>query len=268
MKGLLLGTGAADIGSPQVCGCQNCKAVKQRGGRSLRTYSSMLLEEGLLVDCGSTAPARMKALAPSAQATCVLITHPDHDHVDATALAQLPRDPTRFDLPVYGSLALVTKLRYEAQCHLDLHIMRPFESVAICGYEVMSLPARHRGGSGDSLIFVLSREGRRLLYACDSGVLTEETSEAIGKMKLDAVVAEATFGLKTESIPDLGTAHLNFPLLCDVRQDMIRRGVIQESTRFIATHISLHHCPPYEESAQWLGERGITLGFDGLQFEW
>jgi phosphoribosyl 1,2-cyclic phosphodiesterase len=268
MKAVMLGTGAADIASPRVCTCANCQKISQIDGHSLRTYASLLLDDELLVDCGATVPAQMKRLAPAALARNVLITHIDYDHVDPRALAQLPTDAMQFDLPVYGSPAVVSIWRYEAQCHLDMHTLRPFEPVHVGEYQVLPLSASHRGAAGDSLIFVISRDGRSLLYACDTGWLPRESAEALGNTPLAVVAAEATFGLKTEGIPDVPAVHMNFPLVCKLREELCRHGVIGDATPFFATHLSLHHCPPHEESEAWLAERGVTLAFDGLQFEW
>jgi len=264
MKVLMLGSGAADIHAPRMCNCENCSAVKQRGGHSVRTFTSVLIDDELLVDCGRTVPAQIRKLDAGARVTSVLITHTDSDHMDPIALAELPTDPTQYELPVYGSNDVVSKLRYEAQSQLDLHVLKPFERSNVNGYDVEPLPARHRSVPGAALLFVISREDEHLFFACDTGPLPQDTLEALGDKQLDIVIAEATFGLKTENTADLETAHMNFPMVCELRQDLLKRGVIGEETPFIATHLSLHHCPPHEASAEWLRERGVILGFDGM----
>ncbi|NOZ24093.1 MAG: hypothetical protein GXP25_23700 [Planctomycetes bacterium] len=266
MRALLLGSGASDIQAPYQCECENCRTVRQRDGRSLRTYTSLLLDNELLVDCGGTVPEQMKKFAPTARVKQVFITHADRDHLNSVALARVPADAARLGLPIYGSSAVTSLVRYEIQRHVTLHPMSPLKPTAAGDWTALPLPARHRGQPGDSLIYVFSRQGKSLLYACDTGPLPEETVEALAGMTLDAVVAEATFGHAGEH-PDLPSAHMNFPLVCEMRQDFLRRGIIGDSTPFIAAHVSLHFCPPHEESAQWLRERGVALAFDGMQFD-
>jgi len=87
-------------------------------------------------------------------------------------------------------------------------------------------------------------------------------------LRLDAVIAEATFGLQTSGVPDLASAHMNYPLLCELRDALLCEGVIAPATPFVATHLSLHFCPPYEESAAWLAQRGVQAGYDGMRVEW
>jgi adenosylcobinamide kinase/adenosylcobinamide-phosphate guanylyltransferase len=115
---------------------------------------------------------------------------------------------------------------------------------------------------------VVSRNQRRLLYATDTGPLLGDARAALRGTRLHAVIGEATFGLATTGIPDLPSAHMNFPLLAELRHDLLQAGVIAAATPFVATHLSLHFCPPYEESAAWLAERGILAGHDGMRVEW
>ena len=117
-------------------------------------------------------------------------------------------------------------------------------------------------------LYVVSRNQRRLFYATDTGPLLDEARGALRGTRLHAVIGEATFGLATTGIPDLPSAHMNYPLLCELRNDLLQAGSIAAATPFVATHLSLHFCPPYEESAAWLAERGVQAGYDGMRVDW
>ena len=269
MKAQLLGTGAADIQAPDQCRCAHCSAVRQRGGRSRRTYTATLLDGELLLDCGATVPGQLAALAPGACLRYLLVTHPDADHFDLDAIASLtePSGPGR--LVVCGSPAVIAALQARTpQISADLWPIRAFQTVVLGPWSARALPARHRGAAGDSLLYVVSRNQRRLFYATDTGPLLDETRAALEGTRLHAVIGEATFGLHTAGIPDLPAAHLNFPLLCELRNDLLQGGVIEVTTPFVATHLSVHFCPPYEETAAWLAERGVQAGYDGREVEW
>mgnify|MGYP001167505434 CR=1 FL=1 len=269
MRALLLGTGAADIHSPERCRCANCALVRERGGRSRRTYTAALLDGELLLDCGPTVPAQLAALAPAARLSCLLVTHPDGDHFDRAAIAAVASRHAAGRLRVVGSTAVIAALRDSpAASGLDLQPIAVLETLAVGPWTVTALPARHRGAAGDSLLYLVSRNQHRLFYATDTGPLLEPARNALHGLHLDAVIAEATFGLQTSGIADLPSAHMNYPLLCDLRTDLLQAGVIAPATPFVATHLSLHFCPPYEESTAWLAERGVTVGFDGMEFGW
>ena len=292
MQALLLGTGAGDIESPDQCPCANCATVRQRGGRSRRTYTSTLLDGELLLDCGPTVPGQLAVWAPQAHLRYLLVTHPDWDHFDPDAIATLAAQATSGRLVVCGSPAVIAALQARLpQVPADMWPIHGFAAMVLGPWSVRALPARHRGAAGDSLIYVISRnresaaterasharvghatafpvEPRHLLYATDTGPLLEATRAALQGTRLHAVIAEATFGPLTAGIPDLPSAHMNFPLLCELRNDLLQDGTIEAATPFVATHLSLHFCPPYEETAAWLAERGVQAGYDGMQLEW
>lgn len=269
MRALLLGTGAADIQAPDQCRCANCAAVRQHGGRSRRTYTATLLDGELLLDCGATVPEQLALWAPRAALRYLLVTHPDPDHFDLDAIADLAARTAAGHLAVCGSPAVIAALQARSpRIPVDLWPLSAFQTLVLGPWSARALPARHRGAAGDSLLYVVSRDQRRLLYATDTGPLLAETRAALNGTRLHAVIGEATFGLQTSGIPDLPAAHMNFPLLCDLRTDLLQEGVIEATTPFVATHLSLHFCPPHEESAAWLAARGIQAGYDGREVEW
>jgi len=269
MRTTLLGTGAADIHAPDGCSCPNCVLVKQRGGRSRRTYSSAVTDGELLIDCGPTVPGQLAAVAPADSPRYLLMTHPDSDHFDPDAIAAIAAACPVEGLIVVGSTPVVETLRtHRGGPALRLIPAVPFETLEVGPWSITPLPARHRGEAGDSLIYIVTREARSLLYASDTGPLLPQALAELAGRRLEAVVAEATFGLQTNSIPDLASAHMNFPLLSELRQALLGYGTIGMDTPVVATHLSLHFCPPYEESASWLAAHGILLGYDGLTVSW
>ena len=269
MQTLMLGTGAADIHAPDRCSCPNCTAIRDRGGRSRRTYTATLFDHELLVDCGATVPAQLARFASGVRPRCLAITHPDGDHFDVDAIVRLMRGEGTESVPILGSAPVIEMLRASpASAQWHLRQIAALETIGIGPWTITALPARHRGAAGDSLIYLIGKAGRSLLYATDTGPLLEAAWDALRDVHLDAVIAEATFGPRTDGIPDLEAAHMNFPLLCELRKKMLRHGMIAAATPVLATHLSLHHCPPYEETCQILARCGIQTGYDGMCFDW
>jgi len=269
MQALMLGTGAADIRAPDLCSCPNCTVLRQRGGRSRRTYTSTLLDHELLVDCGETVPRQFARFAPGTRPRFLAITHPDGDHFDVAAIERLVHERVPERIPVVGSSPVIEALQSSPiSGRLDFRCVSALEAVVLEPWTITALPARHRGAAGDSLIYLFEKAGKLLLYATDTGPLLDDAWEVLEGVRLDAVIAEATFGPRSEGIPDLETAHMSFPLICELRKRMVRNGVIKETTPFVATHLSLHHCPPHEETQQALAHCGIQAGYDGMTLEW
>jgi len=269
---LFLGTGAADIGAPDTCECPNCAGVRRTGGRARRTYSSLLLDDTTLIDCGTTVPDQLALLAGEATVTHLLVTHLHEDHADPEAVGELARraQACGCTLTVCGGAEALGHIRdaIGGAIPLSLQPLRPFERIVVGDWQVTPLPARHMDEHPEAFLYLLSEGTRALLYACDTGPLFDVVVEHLRGTRLDAVAMEATFGLEDEStgIVDLWKNHLNFPLAVAERERLIAQDTIGYDTPWYATHLSLHHCPPHEESAAWLAERGIILAWDGLEW--
>ncbi|NCO39694.1 MAG: hypothetical protein COZ06_07790 [Armatimonadetes bacterium CG_4_10_14_3_um_filter_66_18] len=268
-----LGTGAADIGVPDTCPCANCAAVRAAGGRSRRTYSSLLLDHSTLIDCGPTVPEQLTRLGNEGTTVVhLLMTHLHEDHAGSAAITELCRRAQQRGrtLTLWGGREAGRHVRdaVDASIPLSLGALQPFENVTVGDWQVTPLPARHMDDHPEAFVYLLSRNGRLLLYACDTGPLLDATVAHLRHCRLAAVVMEATFGLKSESdgIADLRKNHLNFPLAVAERGRLMDQGTVGPDTPWYATHLSLHHCPPHDESAAWLARHGLRLAWDGLRW--
>ncbi|MCL6630424.1 MAG: hypothetical protein K6U00_12585, partial [Armatimonadetes bacterium] len=57
---VFLGTGAADISTPEKCGCDNCRYIREHGGKNKRLFSSFYAHPGLLIDFSTTGMESLK----------------------------------------------------------------------------------------------------------------------------------------------------------------------------------------------------------------
>ena len=82
MRITFLGTGAGE-GYPGLwCQCPNCTYARKHGGKNIRTNSSALVDDHLMIDIshGCFDVAAIKGIDLS-QTTTLLITHPHEDHM-------------------------------------------------------------------------------------------------------------------------------------------------------------------------------------------
>ncbi len=78
-----LGTGGG-VGLPNpFCRCERCEAVRQAGGKSLRGAPAVLINDDLLIDCGSDVFSSARQLGVRLDGLwIVVITHKHGDHLD------------------------------------------------------------------------------------------------------------------------------------------------------------------------------------------
>lgn len=268
MQLLFVGTGAADYESAFTCPCPTCSTVRARPGRNLRHYSSLLVNGKLLLDCGPTAAWRLAELdVPPAQVEAIVFTHSHEDHLDVPAVRSLlvARGTERGPLPVYGNAASLARLA-EVE-GLQPHEVPAGESVELLGMRLTALRASHIADVEQTLVWVVEDGPSSLLYATDTAWPPEDTWEALLALKLDGVIAEATFGLLgPECHGDCLTNHLNWPEFLRLREELQAAGVISSTTPFLATHLSQHLVPPHEEFCR-LAEPPVAVAYDGLHAE-
>ena len=236
MEILLLGTGAADGWPNPFCTCASCAWA--RGSGAVRTTTAALVDGVLLLDCGPDAPRQAdRAGVGLAGLRAVLLTHAHPDHVAPEAL--LARSWARPDgaLRVIGPQAALDTCRdwIGPDDAVTLEPVAAGDVVEVDGYVVCALGAAHDVGVDDlarhALVYdITAPDGRRLLYATDTGPLPGTTVEAVRGATYDVVLLEETFGRKA----DHGTGHLDltsFPLelarlreVGAIRDDDRRRG--------------------------------------------
>lgn len=285
MKIVFLGTSAAEWYPSPWCRCRHCKAAREsENEKDKRACSSIWLEPGVLVDIPpdiASSASRFRVDLSSLRA--ILVTHPHDDHLYPRFLAQrwTPKNPKEefpvagtvtelSPLPIYGSEASLEKIRSflpmpPEEIRLDLKPLKLLSWAGVCdGVKVLPLPANHMVGTGAAFIYIIEAEGKRLLYAVDTGSLGPLAMAPLKGLKLDAVVCEATSGL-APSPPKL--EHMNLEVAKKFRLELISVGTISPETPFVLTHLSPHWFPPHSEIAEKLAPDGMIVAYDGLAME-
>ena len=114
-----------------------------------------------------------------------------------------------------------------------------------------------------ALNFVLETGGKIIFYGLDSSYLLPETQRELARFRFDFAILDATFG--PLEIDPVTSGHLNWKMLDETISEFRDGGIIDDSTTIVASHMSCGNVESYDEIADVLAKRGITLAFDGLR---
>ena len=187
-----LGTGAAEGMPATFCACPVCLRSMREGGKSLRMRACTLLGEDVLIDLSPDIHAqKLRFGLRLDRLKCIVFTHSHPDHQDIYALQNrgVPSRALRPDVPeeenvldLYGNLWV--KKRFLSACagaeqvreeRFRFHEVKPFEPFEAAGYTFYPLRANHRPIQvEDCLIYAISDGETAMLYANDTGELSEE----------------------------------------------------------------------------------------------
>ena len=142
--------------------------------------------------------------------------------------------------------------------YVELTELRHFAPYVAGDYTITPLKARH--GTTMPFIYLIEKEGQRLLYANDSGYFPEDTWDYIGGIYLDFVSLDCTH--LTES----GTpGHMCIEDDITAKKRLFQQGNVDSRSRFAATHFSHTGGLNYYEIDERLRLYGITTAYDGLE---
>lgn len=272
MKLTFMGTGASE-GVPGIfCRCEDCKKARQLGGRELRSRSQLLINQDLLVDMGPE--TYLKSVMYGIELSRVkylFITHSHCDHLDERLLGfrggWFGRDMEEPVLFGYGSERAVGRMEKWLQdspfdfvreaCRL--YVLHGFDQVRAGDYEVTALPAVHNPKEECLLYLIKDRQGREILYAADTGRLTEDTYEYLRGRHLKCVILDCTLGNKEEP----GISHMGLRENKTVKDRLEDMGVTDGDTRYVCTHIS-HGTGGFEYLAEAAAGAGMEAAYDGM----
>lgn len=280
-----LGTCAADGMPDPFCDCPICQDARKNPAH-VRMRSSFLLDEKNLVDCG-----------PDFNASCakfgldltplenIFITHTHDDHMCFSNSGLLSMSVTRNKVPVDVFLSeagydLIMRLRaalgdafgnFDAVNCLDkglirLHPVKTFVPFERGGYKIMAVETTHRASKWETAInYLFEKDGKKLLYACDTGYYPPQSLEALRGAQIDILVMESTWGSRT----DTSTAsHLNCEAFVKMLEIFLAEGIIRPDTAVYATHINHKHTLNHDGMQAWYDANSpmkVTVAFDGLE---
>ncbi|HEX6516758.1 MAG TPA: bifunctional adenosylcobinamide kinase/adenosylcobinamide-phosphate guanylyltransferase [Nocardioidaceae bacterium] len=257
MDVLLLGTGSADGWPNPFCRCASCTAERLAG--RLRGQTAALVDGRVLLDCGpETPPAAQRAGADLADVRHVLLTHAHPDHcAPAFLLFRSWAQDGPMDVVGPPEVVEAAAMWVAPDSPVRFRPVAPGDRLALGGYDVRVLAARH-GAAGSSVLYDLASPSGRLLYGTDTGPLPEPTLAAVRGARFDVVLLEETFGDHTGH----GTDHLDLASFPEQLRRLGEAEALTPDTDVVAVHLS-HHNPPTEELSRRLADWGARVVDDG-----
>lgn len=256
MRVRMLGTGASDGWPNPWCDCASCRAAVADG--IVRGQTSALIDDRLLIDLGPDGPrAALRQSVSLSGVDTVLVTHGHPDHHAWPAWMWRGWVATRGPLTLLAPPAVLAS----ARPHLD-DTVTTFEAVAgttitAGSYEIRVLPATHAEPDvGPAVLYdVTGPDGTRLLYATDTGPLSEAALNMTADRAYDAVLLELTSAHLESGHHDLSTWPEQIAALR-------RNGAVVAATHVHAVHLG-HDNPPPTELDALLAQWGASAPRDG-----
>ncbi|GIV17869.1 MAG: hypothetical protein KatS3mg022_3304 [Armatimonadota bacterium] len=264
MKVLFLGTAAAE-GVPGIfCGCEVCRTARERGGKNLRTRSSIFIDDTLKIDLppDTLHHVLMYGLDLS-RLKHLLITHTHEDHLALHELGYLLPGFAYRDLPlsIYGSEDFVRVLQHasdEVRKALEVQVLQPFTPYEIDRYTVIPVLAHHREDE-QCFNYIVSDGVKTLLYMCDTGWYRDATWRYLADVRLDGVIAECTKAFVDAPYD----THLGLSDVLKLQERLLAMGTAHAQTRWAVTHFSHNGRPLQEELEAFCQPYGIEVAYDG-----
>ena len=287
---LFLGTGAADVIPNPFCTCPICEDAREHPENG-RLRSMFLLDEKTLIDFGpDLAAAAIKAGTELSGVERVFITHTHQDHLCLSNAGLFHMSRTRHDAPlkVYMSEAAyqsvmamyqpiagvnlgLDELGALKRGELTLHPLKVGQPYEFEEYTVMAVQTTHRATEFECGVNYLfeTKQGKKILYACDTGYYPPETLELLRGSEVDLLVLEATWG---SNHGDINLAsHLNDEAFVQMLDTLMGYDVIRKDTRVYASHVNHKHDYTHELYQKWFDEHApipVIVARDGLEVHW
>jgi phosphoribosyl 1,2-cyclic phosphate phosphodiesterase len=265
MKIRYLGTAAAEGWPGMFCLCDLCRRARELGGKDIRTRSQAIVDDELLLDFPPDSYLHMQRYGLDLpRMGNVLITHSHYDHFAYRELEYKNAMYTRGDvraLNVYGNDEVCRRLGTlpsEEETHLACHELKEFEPTAIGDYTVTALLALHDRRE-KCFIYMIEREGKRLLYAHDTGFFPSQTCDYIAHRRFDFMSLDCTM----LALPD-GNNHMGIRDMLEMRGRLVGMGCADGDTRIAVSHFSHTGKMLHGDIEKALAPEGILVAYDGM----
>ena len=270
MKVFFLGTGSAE-GFPALFSDSPInREARRRGGKDLRTRSSILVDETIKIDLppDTLSHAHRYPQIEFARLQHLLFTHSHDDHFAVRELQYLSPNfaPDRKSpLNVYATNELIRKMipemaHFFEAAPLRFHTIAPFEEITVGALRVTPLLAHHKHDEL-CLNFVFRDGERSFLYASDTGWYDEITWEYLLSLSLDLVVVECGKGI-AESVYD---GHMSLDDCIRMKEKLVTAGGLPDAAPFLLTHLCHTGLLLHDELSERCAPHGIAVAYDGLE---
>lgn len=264
MRILFLGTAAAEGIPALFCECETCRIARARGGKNLRTRSSILIDDQVKIDLPPDTLHHVLTYGVDlARLQHLLITHTHADHLALSDLHYLAPGFAERNQPlqIYGSADCIRVLSLLPEAvlqRMELHSLDPFTPYQVASYIVIPILAHHREDE-QCFNYIVSDGQSTILYMCDTGWYREATWRYLAGARLDAVIAECTKAF----IDAPYDTHLGLREVLQFKQRLQEIGATHSETRWAVTHFSHNGNALHEELEQFCLPQGVEVASDG-----
>lgn len=277
MKIQYLGTGAAEGWPAVFCGCENCRRARKAKGKNLRSRQQALIDDTLLMDFGPDTYFHILkyGLDFSGLRYCLLThAHTDHFYPQEMMYRGEPYghelDGTK--LNVYGDEKcqwLFLQMLFTEDDSRNLrsryafHLVKAFDRFAVGDYQVTALPANHDPKEDCLFYSIQAKDGKRYLYAHDTGYFTEDAWKALEGVRYGCVSLDGTLGKD----PWIGRGHMGLAADRKTVERMREIGCADQNTKIILSHFSHNGALLQDELEEQTKDDGFVIAWDGMTVE-
>ncbi len=284
MRVVFLGTGAAEGVPAAYCGCEACNGARMRGGKDIKTRSSLRLGDQYQIDISPDLYWQMiKSNLTMSDVQHVLISHTHGDHLSLTGLTDktMAKDTCESPLQIYLSRpggefldGILDAYGFSGDIRkhdlFQIHLLEYFGEYRIGELLVETLKGNHttRAANEYAINYLITiKSGRKLLYALDTGYYNDETWEYLRGRKVDVLIMDCTFAGRTDR-GDFAAGHLAIDSFLRMLERMKHIGFVNEKTNIYATHFNPHQGLTHDdiETAFNNTDFSVTVAYDGLKF--
>ncbi len=268
MKIHYLGTAAAEGWPAVFCQCEPCRLARKKGGKNIRTRSSLLIGDDVLVDLPpDTYLHALRAGLELGKIRHLLLTHSHGDHFYWPELFQRAEPYAHLEpgqtLHIWGNEKVGGILREEADKFgpCQIHTVRPGDAFQAGKLSVTALRADHAKGE-DALLYLISDGADRIFHAHDSGLYPEETWRALAGKKLNLVNFDCTFGPISSR-----TWHMGIPEVLEAKAKLEAIGALGAGAKCVITHFSHNGGLLHSQLEELTESAGLIVAYDGMSIE-
>lgn len=273
MKITYYGTSASEAWPALFCSCQACRMAKKLGGRNIRSRSQALIDTSLLIDFPPDTSYHVQHLDLNLQRVkTLLVTHSHHDHFFpydiGMRMSGFAEGTEAYKLTIYGNEVIEDRLSEAARQFpgiwqfVEFRRAEPYQPfTAEDGYEIMPLLADHNQPE-KSLIYIVKKKEKTLLYAHDTGIFPESSWEALRGRRFDFVSLDCTALSR-----DWRQGHMGFDAVDEVRARMEKMGCVDSKTILTLSYFAHFSDFTHEKICRTENPRGYEIAYDGCVFE-
>ncbi len=269
-----LGTAAAE-GFPAVfCNCEYCNQARKTGGKNIRTRSQAIIDEDLLIDFPpDTYFHSLQNGLNLGKIKYLLVTHSHMDHFFPQEFELrgicFAHDMPEKELTVFCNDGVkqlffaVNTGKIYAQVLGNIKFVTPqmFVPFKAGEYTITPLPARHMQ-TEQSMIFILEKCGKKILYGNDTGYFYEEVFDYIKKNNISFDFVSLDCTMVNNPVDDTGT-HMGFGQIKRVAERLNEIGAISDKTKKYVTHFSHNGNPLQSELEKHADKIDFSVAYDG-----